>query len=269
MKVRCVWEHNGSDSLLYSTDFVGAFTRGASKEIAESKMEDEIRSYLRWKNGVGVKYNSGKNAKNNTENEIENNTAKNIDVGSEMLKIEVEIARDCPSDLQIADADSDVLFDDERKPLTLEEYTELKQLALKSAADFLRLYESIPDKDVSCLPERKTFYGAVPRTAREMYEHTKNVNSYYFGEIEIDADNKGSILECREKGFRLLENTEGFLKNAVVEGSYGELWSPRKVLRRFIWHDRIHAKAMYRMAVKTFGRDEIQDIFCFEGCFSE
>ncbi len=25
------------------------------------------------------------------------------------------------------------------------------------------------------------------------------------------------------------------------------------VLRRFIRHDRIHAKAMYRMAVKTFG----------------
>lgn len=27
----------------------------------------------------------------------------------------------------------------------------------------------------------------------------------------------------------------------------------KSVLRRFIRHDRIHAKAMYRMAVKTFG----------------
>ena len=29
----------------------------------------------------------------------------------------------------------------------MEDYTELKALALKSAADFLRLYEAIPDKD--------------------------------------------------------------------------------------------------------------------------
>lgn len=50
-----------------------------------------------------------------------------------------------------------------------EEYRELKALALKSAADFLRLYESIPDKDRSCLPPRKTFYGEIPRTAEQMY----------------------------------------------------------------------------------------------------
>lgn len=54
------------------------------------------------------------------------------------------------------------------------------------------------------------------------------------------------------------------LKNTVFRGSYDEEWSLRKVLRRFIWHDRIHAKAMYRMAVKTFGKDAIPDIFFFD-----
>ena len=37
-----------------------------------------------------------------------------------------------------------------------------------------------------------------------------------------------------------------------------------KVLRRFIWHDRIHAKAMYRMAVKTFGSNVVPNIFQFD-----
>lgn len=37
----------------------------------------------------------------------------------------------------------------------------------------------------------------------------------------------------------------------------------RKVLRRFIWHDRIHAKAMYRMATKVFGAESIENPFCF------
>lgn len=157
-----------------------------------------------------------------------------------------------------------MLFDREREELNIEEYKELKALALKSARDFLALYEAVPDGNKSCLPVRTTFYGPVPRTAYEMYEHTKNVNRYYFSEIGVDADNEGSIAECRERGFSLLESQPDFLKNTVFRGSYDEEWSLRKVLRRFIWHDRIHAKAMYRMAVKTFGKDAIPDIFFFD-----
>ena len=52
------------------------------------------------------------------------------------------------------------------------------------------------------------------------------------------------------------EHTQNFLGKPTVEGSYGEMWSLRKVLRRFLWHDRIHAKAMYRMTQKTFGKSE-------------
>ena len=98
----------------------------------------------------------------------------------------------------------------------------------------------------------------------EMYLHTKNVNSYYFGEIGIDAENEGSILECRKRGFERLENTPDFLNGLLQEGSYGEMWSVRKVLRRFIWHDRIHAKAMWKMAKKTFEESEIEDVFFFD-----
>ena len=61
------------------------------------------------------------------------------------------------------------------------------------------------------------------------------------------------------------EKQEDFLRNEVVIGSYDEAWSLRKVLRRFIWHDRIHAKAMYRMAVKTFGEGIVPDVFRFMG----
>ena len=233
MKIRCVWEHNGNDSLLYSDNYVGAFTRGETKDIALSKMADEIKSYLHWKKDLTPK------------------------------AFEIEIVQEKHSELNIGDADSDVLFDTEKDEITLIEYQELKALALRSAQDFLTLYESIPDKNRSCLPARQTFYGQIPRTAFEMYEHTKNVNDYYFGEIGVDVDNGGTILQCRTRGFELLEEYSDFLNNNVFEGSYGEEWSLRKVLRRFIWHDRIHAKAMYRMAVKTFGADAISNIFKF------
>ena len=231
--MKCVWEHNGNDTLLYSVEYIGAYTRGSSLEAAATKMTAEIAAYSTW---------SGQRCKQITD---------------------IEIAQEKDCDLQIADADSDVLFDSEKAPLSREEYDALKKLVLKSAEDFHTLYASIPNKQESCLPQRKTFYGNVPRTAQEMYDHTKSVNTYYFAEIGIDADNEGTILECRERGFALLEQTAGFLDNPVLEGSYDELWSLRKVMRRFLWHDRIHAKAMYRMAVKTFGAFGAENPFLF------
>ena len=135
---------------------------------------------------------------------------------------------------------------------------------MKSAEDFHALYEAFPDKNISANPNRKTFYGDAPRTAEEMYLHTKNVNAYYFSEIGVDADNEGTIVSCRARGFETLEDSPGFLSSKVTTGSYNEQWSVRKVLRRFIWHDRIHAKAMYRMGILTFGADVIPDIFGFD-----
>lgn len=233
MIIRCVWEHNGDDTLLYAENFIGAFTRGANKEIALGKMSAEIRAYLKWR-----------------EEPVPN-------------MLVPEIVEEKQSALNIADADTDVIFNTEKQLLTMEEYLELKTLALKSAEDFLKLYNSISDKDKSCLPRRKTFYGDVPITSNEMYEHTKSGNSYYFGEIGIEADDCGTIFECRQKGFELLEKQEDYLDNKVFDGSYGEQWALRKVLRRFVWHDRIHAKAMYKMAISTFGKDSIPNIFAF------
>ena len=130
----------------------------------------------------------------------------------------------------------------------------------------LRQYDFVlikNNKNESCLPNRSTFYGAVPRTAQQMYEHTKSVNEYYFAEIDVDADNEGTILDCRRRGFEALEAKPDFLENPVIEGSYGESWTLRKVLRRFIWHDRIHAKAMYRMTVRQFGENAVANVFMF------
>ena len=233
MIIHCVWEHNGRDTLLYAANFVGAYTRGESLEIAKAKMPQEIASYCSW---LGMEAEG---------------------------KAEIVIVGEKRSELTIRDADSDVLFESEKAPLTAEEYKKLKALALKSAQDFLALYDSVPDKNATAAPERKTFYGQVPRTANEMYEHTKNVNTYYFAEIAVKADHDGNIYECRKRGFEALESNPDFLQNAVTEGSYGEDWSLRKVLRRFIWHDRIHAKAMYRMATKVFGAEHVANPFCF------
>lgn len=231
MDIRCVWEHNGEDTLLYAVDFPGAFTRGANLEEAMAKMPNEIAAYSRW-------------------------------AGTSCPDGEVKVVQNAACYLAIADADSDVLFDAEREPLTAMEYEVLKNLVLTSAADLLAMYRSFRDADATADPPRETFYGAVPRSARAMYEHTKNVNAYYFGEIGVTADNAGDIHACRLAGLEALEEDETFLDSPAREGSFGEWWSLRKVFRRFLWHDRIHARAMWRLAQKL-GDSGVKNTFRF------
>ena len=103
MTIQCIWEHNGNDTLLYAANLPGAYTRGESKEAALMKMQQEAESYLKW-------------------------------AGKPIPKeISIQIIQDAPCDLEVRDADSDVLFESEMAPLTPEEYKDLKVLALKSA----------------------------------------------------------------------------------------------------------------------------------------
>ena len=223
MKISCIWERRGEDTILWAVDYPGAFARGASLAEALGKIPEDLKAWSEW-------------------------------TGLEAPEVtEPVILGEVDSGLDVRDADSDALLEAEREPLERAEYERLRDAALRSAERFLRLYGSVPDPDRSKNPVRQTFYGAVPRTAREMYEHTKNVNAYYFGEIGVEADNEGDIVECRRRGFDKLEQQPDFLKNPVFEGSWDENWTLRKVLRRFIWHDRLHARAMERMRKRTFG----------------
>lgn len=234
MKIKAVDEYNENGHLMYAENFIGAYVRGATREDALKKFPDEIARYSCWR-----------------------------ELPLTDAAVDVEVVQEKRSSLQICDADSDVLWTSETLPLTEKEYRQLQELALKSAADFLKLYASVPKKDAALRMPRPTFYGAVPATAREMYEHTKNVNSYYFGEIGVTAPDEPDIYRCRQLGFEEAEKRPGFLCNSVFEGSGGELWSLRKVCRRFIWHDCIHAKALYRRAVNLFGEGCIENPFRF------
>ena len=129
--MKFVWEHNGNDTLLYSVDCVGAYTRGESLDAALGKVKAELAAYAAW---------SGQ---------------------APEPEAEIEIVQEKHCDLQICDADSDVIFDSEKLPLSREEYLALKELVLKSAQDFHTLYLSIPNRQESCLPHRATFYGRV------------------------------------------------------------------------------------------------------------
>lgn len=229
---RIVKEYNDQGCLLFSETYIGAYTRAPQETEALAKLDDEILLYCKW---AGTTALTGK-----------------------QIIVQVKFN----PDLHIEDADSDVIFDSERQPMSERDFRRLKALVLKSAQDFQSLYDSIPDKDLTSLKARKSFYGDVPITAREMYNHTNGVNLYYFNEIGVKLDSKPDILTGRLQGFEKLEGQRDFLIQPVIKGSYGEYWSLAKVLRRFLWHDRIHAKAMYNMAASLWG-EQVKNPFYF------
>jgi hypothetical protein len=96
-----------------------------------------------------------------------------------------------------------------------------------------------------------------------MYDHTNSVTTYYVGEIGVSIDNLDNIYQNRIQAITEIESIDDYLDNKTFNGSYGEQWSLRKVLRRFIWHDRIHVKGMYRMATKVWGVSNIKNPFYF------
>ena len=103
MIISYIWEHNGNDTLLYARDLPGAYARGASLEEALAKFPGEIRSYLRW-------------------------TGEKGDVSTARFAM----VQEKQSGLQICDADSEVLFESEKEPLTQAQYQPLKELVLLS-----------------------------------------------------------------------------------------------------------------------------------------
>lgn len=96
-----------------------------------------------------------------------------------------------------------------------------------------------------------------------MLEHTNNTLAYYAAGVGIEMDTLPDFVENRQQLLQKLEELPAFLSNRVYTADDKELWTVKKVLRRLLWHDRIHARAMYRRAVSFWSRERIENPFGF------
>ena len=231
--IKLALEYNEGGTMIHLLDYKGAFTRGKTKDIALKKIYDEYMDYSHWLNMTDI------------ENDID-----------------YEIVQKQYSKLNISDADTDILLYTEKKKLTIKEYEDLKFIVIKSAFDFHALYLSIPDKNYSIIEPRKTFYGNVPRTAKEMYNHTNEVTNFYMNGLNLAIDDRNDIYTNRLSAMKIIDNNINLLKNDPLYIN-NEYWTLSKVLRRFLWHDRIHAKAMYKLATTKWKSNELINNFHF------
>lgn len=238
MPIELVSEVNTYGVFMQFPAFPGAYTRGVNEEVALSKAKREMEAYAKW-----AEVETGENE-----------------------KFLISARQHARQDLRVDDGDSEILLAADRVRLDKSEFGRRCRLAVKSAEDVAALYGSIRDLDwVQPQKNRQTFYGQVPATAREMLWHMDQIHGFYLSRIHIDGDFvPGAMVENRGKAIRLLLEHTDRAVFSIYEAD-GEQWTETKILRRLIWHDRIHAKALYRHGVRMgMNVAEIANPFFFE-----
>jgi len=218
----------------YSAELTGVYGRGKTEAEAIRKLIDDTYDYCNW--------------------------------SEEKLPKDMKIAvtNRYKTELDVSDADGDILLESEKGVLTEKEYEKAKQLCIQSAFSVKVLYDSIPDVDIIDKNKYnvKTFYGLKPATPKEMFNHiTSVIIDYYAWIFKIDTEKEG-IISAVCGIFDKLEERGDYLNNEIFVYE-NEQWNTKKLLRRIIWHNRIHAKAMYKLAKSYFG-DKITNSFQFD-----
>ncbi len=218
----------------------GAFVRGSTEEEALSKIETEANSYSKW-HGTTLQ-----------------------------TPIESIVMQRHNCSLQVEDGDCEILLDADRGVIGGSEFSRLVNLASYSGETFLRLWESAELKDwPDPARERPTFYGTTPRTIREIFNHVNRTQQYYLSRASLAAPAVDLIDFLAERKHCIKQLREEFNRNgnSAIFKVDSEEWTLKKILRRFIWHDRIHGKSIVRILQKQ--RDlgligEYEDPFFFE-----
>jgi hypothetical protein len=215
------FETNGKGYIGFIVELPGAFVRGKTEDEAIAKVNREVNIYLKW---LCIKHNP---------------------------HYKIQVVQKHQSALQVEDADNEILLKADKKAMDEIEFRNLLSLVCFSGETFLKLYTNVEFKDwVDEERIRKTFYGDNPKTIREIFDHVRNCQYYYLSRMRINEEIEGDFMVIRKFCLEKLEPLYHESNNSLKFEIDNELWTLKKVLRRFIWHDRIHGKAMVRILEK-------------------
>ncbi len=248
--IRVALETNGRGFLGHIINLPGAFVRGRTEYEALKKVPVEAERYLNWAEKVPE-------CKKILDFPANSNALKDFDV---------EVAQVHRTHLTVEEADSDILLDTDREVLSREEFFLFRDLITQSADDVFTLSKetSEPQWD-DPKRNRKTFYGKLPSSIQEIMEHIDQVQYFYLSRIGIVVEPRGTFLQRRDYCMEKLAERFEKKSNGKIYSLDGEEWTLKKVMRRFLWHDRIHARAMAKILI---AQQERGIIFSFDDPFN-
>jgi predicted RNase H-like HicB family nuclease len=235
--VSIAFETNGKGYIGFLVELPGAFIRGRTEKEAIAKVDGEVNMYLKW---LGIK---------------------------QKQEHKIQIVQRHRSLLPVEDADNEILLEADKEIIKQKEFRNLLDLVWYSGQTFLQIYTHTKFKDwIDESRIRKTFYGENPKTIQEIFDHVKDCQYYYLSRMNIMDEIKGDFMAIRKFCLGRLEDLYHKNNNSLIFEVTNELWTLKKVLRRFIHHERIHGKAMMRILEKQRRQriiDEYEDPFHF------
>lgn len=220
MQIDVFAQHNQNGYILFSERFPGAYGRAETRLRAMEKLLGDVVRYAAWE-GWPL---------------------------SEEEHLPVRVVEDTETACAVEQGQTDLIWPAECAPMQQAAFDRMHSAALRTAADFMRLFDSVRCKDQIGKPPAPCFYGTQPVTARQMLRHTAEVTEQMFARFDISAPAGADLPAQRAAALAALGQRENLLENIPFQDESGEQWTVQKLLRRLIWHDRIHSKAMWRMA---------------------
>ncbi len=212
-----VLETNGRGFMGWIPELPGAFARGGIRDEVIRKIPGEVAAWAAW-------------------------LEEPIPDGGILAESTVV------TDAIVEDGDSTILLGHDRRPYTnqAEFDRDCGRIEL-SARKLQQVYESCPRRDTVVAGKvRATFYGEVPATIEAQFRHVVECHGYYLGSIGIKTALPADLRASRRKVIDLLAARSAAEGNRIHHAS-DEDWTLRKVVRRIVWHDRLHARAISRM----------------------
>jgi hypothetical protein len=216
-------ETNGKGFMGFIFELPGSFVRGRKEEEVVAKVPAEARSYLEW-----------------------------LESRSKVSET-VRVVQRHQCKLTVEEGDCEILLSSDQESVAPTEFTMLVELARYSGQTFWSLYKNSELKDwVDPAKKRSTFYGETPKTIEETYNHVNRTQYYYVSRAGIRSQEYSEPDFVRTRRYCLDQIQKMFVQNGNSQlfEVDNEQWTLKKILRRFIWHDRIHGKAIVRILHK-------------------
>lgn len=217
-------------SLAWALDHPGCFAYGPDGETALVAMGRAIPEYIAW---------------------LERNTAEPWFAPAAIDIRLVEVWEDYQVDerYQLAPQGTPVnaWFQSDWQPQTVEDVRHGKLLLAWSRADLLEAFRQAPSERID---ENQT---GERWSIRGILAHVGTLQWWLLERLELAGVPRSALpkdpLERYEAMYaRLTEVLPELAGSEQVAGKAGELWSPRKLLRRSVWHQRDHAEHIRKLS---------------------
>lgn len=233
-----IWLHertgNETGWLAWSLEHLGFATWAPTRAAVVARAPGKLREYVTWSSANGIPAAAA--------------TLPPVDV----VTVVEHVAGD------------EIAFAHDRLPAASAEIRRCLALLRATRNDLLRAVDGLPDELLDFDPRYRRFAPwARWRTIREVMTHIAATEvGYYLPLIgyagpahdPLAAEPWRELLERgRAETVAFLETLVGSDDRLRLTDGADETWSVRKVLRRLVWHERLHAKSIGRIVSEAVG----------------